>query len=94
MRPKSLAILITASALALAFSVRAHEGEDHTKKAEKPDCAAMDKMDHSKMDMNDPVMQAMMKKCMKDTAHDAAAANEAKEPKATAGAQAAHDHDH
>jgi hypothetical protein len=24
----------------------------------------MEKMDHSKMDMNDPVAQAMMKKCM------------------------------
>ncbi|MCC6201762.1 MAG: hypothetical protein IT494_02000 [Gammaproteobacteria bacterium] len=94
MQPKSRAILITASALALAFSVHAHEGEDHTKKADKPDCAAMDRMDHSKMDANDPVMQAMMKKCMKDAAHDASAAHDAKEPKATAGAEAEHDHDH
>ena len=30
----------------------------------KPDCAAMKTMDHSKMDMNDPGMMAMMKKCM------------------------------
>ena len=30
----------------------------------KPDCAAMQTMDHSKMDMNDPDMLAMMKKCM------------------------------
>ena len=28
------------------------------------DCAAMKTMDHSKMDMNDPGMMAMMKKCM------------------------------
>lgn len=27
-------------------------------------CAAMQTMDHSKMDMNDPGMMAMMKKCM------------------------------
>ena len=50
--------------------------EANTKKAnpeekpeEKPDCSAMKDMDHSKMDMNDPVMQAMMKKCMKDMHH-------------------------
>ena len=30
----------------------------------EPDCAAMQTMDHSKMDMNDPDMLAMMKKCM------------------------------
>jgi predicted regulator of Ras-like GTPase activity (Roadblock/LC7/MglB family) len=34
----------------------------HVKKAEKADCS---KMDHSKMDMKDPVAIAMMKKCMK-----------------------------
>lgn len=33
----------------------------HAKKAEKADCS---KMEHSKMDMNDPVAIAMMKKCM------------------------------
>jgi len=27
-------------------------------------CEMMKTMDHSKMDMNDPVAQAMMKKCM------------------------------
>ena len=34
------------------------------KKAEKADCS---KMDHSKMDMKDPVAIAMMKKCMKQS---------------------------
>lgn len=42
------------------------------KNAEKPDCAVMDNMDHSKMDMNDPVMQAMMKQCMSTMHHDEA----------------------
>tara|TARA_R110001599_G_scaffold351965_2_gene585343 strand:+ start:3299 stop:3511 length:213 start_codon:yes stop_codon:yes gene_type:complete len=46
--------------------------------AEQPDCPAMKNMDQSKMDMNDPVTQAMMQKCMKGmhdndkTAHDTA----------------------
>ncbi len=45
-------------------SAQAHDPSMHKEKAEKPDCAAMENMDHSKMDANDPVMQAMMKKCM------------------------------
>ncbi|MBG57798.1 MAG: hypothetical protein CMK46_05855 [Porticoccus sp.] len=51
-------------ALVLAFSVQAHEPEKHMKEAEKPECAAMKTMDPSKMDRDDPVMQAMMQKCM------------------------------
>lgn len=47
----------------------AHDPSQHKEKSEKPDCAAFEKMDHSKMDPNDPVMQAMMKKCQ-DTTHD------------------------
>ena len=45
-------------------SVQAHDPSEHTKKIEKPNCEAMDKEGHSKMDSNDPVMIAMMKKCM------------------------------
>lgn len=41
----------------------AHDPAEHEKAAEAPDCEAMKTMDHSKMDMNDQVMQAMMKKC-------------------------------
>lgn len=54
--------LILASALMVAPSF-AHDPAEHAKTAEAPDCEAMKKMDHSKMDMNDPVMQALMKKC-------------------------------
>jgi len=50
-------------------SAQAHDPKEHMKDAEKPDCSAMKDMDHSKMDMDDPVMQAMMKKCMKDMHH-------------------------
>ena len=54
--------LILSSVLLVAPSF-AHDPAEHTNTAEAPDCEAMKKMDHSKMDMNDPVMQAMMKKC-------------------------------
>ena len=61
-------ILSTTSLLLAGFfalsSAQAHDPSMHNKKAEKPKCEAMKNMDHSKMDMNDPVMMAMMKKCM------------------------------
>ena len=50
-------------------SAYAHDPSEHTGKAEKPKCEAMENMDRSKMNMNDPVMQAMMKKC-KAVHHD------------------------
>lgn len=56
------AALILSSTLLIAPAF-AHDPAEHAKTAEAPDCEAMKKMDHSKMDMNDPVMQAMMKKC-------------------------------
>lgn len=49
---------------ALVSTVQAHDPKEHMKDAEQPNCAAMKDMDHSKMDMKDPVMQAMMKQCM------------------------------
>lgn len=48
--------------ITLSTSANAHDPSLHAKKAEKADCS---KMDHSKMDMKDPVAIAMMKKCMK-----------------------------
>lgn len=59
-------VSLPVSALLLVFSAQAHEPEKHMKEAEKPDCAAIKNMDHSKMDMDDPVMQAMMQKCMNE----------------------------
>lgn len=47
----------------MAAPIFAHDPAEHTKTAEVPDCEAIKKMDHSKMDANDPVIQAMMKKC-------------------------------
>lgn len=64
MKHKTLSWLLAVPALTLTLAVQAHDPKEHMKDAERPDCAAMKDMDHSTMDMNDPVMQAMMKKCM------------------------------
>lgn len=48
----------------LVASVHAHDPAEHTNESEVAKCEMMKTMDHSKMDMNDPVAQAMMKKCM------------------------------
>ena len=54
--------LVLIPTITLSMTAAAHDPSMHAKKAEKADCS---KMDHSKMDMNDPVAVAMMKKCMK-----------------------------
>jgi hypothetical protein len=51
------------AALVATLSVQAHDPSEHKATDQKPDCAAMNTMDHSKVDPNDPVMQAMMRKC-------------------------------
>lgn len=56
-------VLLVGVAL-LSHMAIAHAPELHKKEgAEKPQCEAMSKMDPSKMDKNDPVMQAMMQQC-------------------------------
>ncbi|EGG93740.1 hypothetical protein IMCC1989_813 [gamma proteobacterium IMCC1989] len=63
-------LTILTSSILLASNVYAHAPELHKKKnAEKPKCEAMKDMDHSKMDMNDPITQAMMKQCMASEHH-------------------------
>jgi hypothetical protein len=54
--------LVLVPAMTLSLTATAHDPKLHVKKAEKADCT---KMDHSKMDMKDPVAIAMMKKCLK-----------------------------
>ncbi len=50
--------------LLISLNAWAHDPSEHMKNGEKADCSAMHDMDHSKMDMNDPVMLALMQKCM------------------------------
>lgn len=65
-------VIITSGIALLASNyVVAHSPELHKKdNAEKPNCEAMNTMDHSKIDMSDPVMQAMMKQCMTENHRD------------------------
>jgi hypothetical protein len=54
-------------------TANAHDASMHKKDtAQKPQCETMDNIDHSKMDMNDPIMQAMMQQCMGDNSHNQA----------------------
>ncbi|MDF2179880.1 hypothetical protein P2G88_16630 [Aliiglaciecola sp. CAU 1673] len=57
-------LLFVAGLAGLSLTVQAHDPKEHMKDSEKPNCEAMKDMDHEKMDMNNPVHQAMMKKCM------------------------------
>ncbi len=62
---------ILVAVLLLSVGVYAHDPKEHAKNAEKANCGSMGSMKKdadskdAKMDMSDPVMMAMMKKCMK-----------------------------
>ncbi|MDX2370673.1 MAG: hypothetical protein QNK36_20100 [Colwellia sp.] len=57
-------VLVLIPAITFSMTATAHDPSMHVKKAGKADCS---KMDHSKMDMKDPVAIAMMKKCLKQS---------------------------
>ena len=66
MKRKVTHILLALFALQVPVIGYAHEKGNHASADnQKPNCETMQNMDRSKMDMNDPAMQAMMKKCMK-----------------------------
>lgn len=77
MKRQSLSYFVALPALLLALSAQAHDPKEHMMEAQAPDCAAMKDMDHSKIDMKDPVMQAMMQKCMKAIHKDEEGTHEA-----------------
>lgn len=77
MKRQSLCYFVALSAMLLALSAQAHDPKEHMKEAQAPDCAAMKDIDHSKMDMKDPLMQAMMQKCMKPVQMDEEGSHEA-----------------
>lgn len=66
--------LVTALLLGTVIqSAVAHDPAEHAKEAAEksaaPDCTAMQNMDHSKMDMSDPIAQAMMSQCSEPMDH-------------------------
>lgn len=60
-------ITLAAALFTVAQTAFAHDPAEHAKEAAAakagPDCAAMQGMDHAKMDMKDPVILALMAKC-------------------------------
>ncbi|MBL4796518.1 MAG: hypothetical protein JKY50_03795 [Oleispira sp.] len=48
----------------LVTSAHAHDPAEHAEASEGANCEMMKSMDHSKMNMDDAVVQAMMRKCM------------------------------
>ena len=62
-----LSLSLLAALVTFAPGAVAHDPAEHAKEAAEakagPNCEAMMTMDHSKMDPNDAVMKAMMKKC-------------------------------
>ncbi|GAB3326540.1 hypothetical protein [Haliea atlantica] len=72
MTRETLRWLTALPALFLAFSAQAHDPVEHMKGSEKPDCAAMQHTDRSRLDSDDAVMQAMMQKCMDEMHRDQA----------------------
>jgi hypothetical protein len=67
MHTKIIYTAITVIVVFISTYVTAHDPSMHAATKEKPNCAAMHKMDSPKMDMSGPVMQAMMKKCGKSS---------------------------
>ena len=81
MRQIIIRVAVYGALTVLPTFVLAHEEAEHAKTAEDPRCEAMSTMDHSKMKKNDPVMQAMMKKCMKTHAKQSETESEASHKK-------------
>jgi hypothetical protein len=60
MKTKLIVLMISLLVSNLAV---AHDPKEHAKESEAPDCQILASMDHEKMDMDDPVMQAMYARC-------------------------------
>ena len=57
-------LLVAVPVLALSLNANAHDPKMHKKTVEKADCSTMEEMKlDGKMNMKDPVMLAMKKKC-------------------------------
>lgn len=67
MSTQSFRSLLATTILLVTVPAMAHDPSEHMAAAEKPDCTVMDDRGHDGMDTNDPVVQAMMKKCMGST---------------------------
>lgn len=66
-----LGFLAAIPALLIAATVSAHDPSEHASGSEAPDCEAMHGIDTAKMEADDPMMQALMQKCMQEAHSDA-----------------------
>lgn len=69
--PLPLLVVALFPAIALSTTVYAHDPSEHAAQGEKPNCSALQNKDKKQMNMSDPVMQAVMKKCAKAMHEDA-----------------------
>ena len=63
MNTQATTILTVIFAFSFIGNALAHDPKLHKATDEKPNCEAMKDMDHTEMDIDDPVMRAMMAKC-------------------------------
>ena len=69
MKTKALVAAVAAALICTAAS--AHDPKEHQKEAaQTADCSKLKGMDMSKMDMTDPVMKALHKKCEAQMHHE------------------------
>ena len=64
MKVKGIFAVLFIASLSTAYQALAHDPKEHMKTAEQPECSHLEKMDKNAMNNDDPIMQAMMKKCM------------------------------
>jgi hypothetical protein len=69
MKKHFLHLNVIAIAILFMSSPQAHDASEHKGNIAKPNCDAMKDMDHSNVDKTDPIMLAMMKKCMAEKQH-------------------------
>ena len=58
------------AALLVSMLAGAHDPKEHAKESEAPDCQTLASMDQETMDMDDPVVQAMLAKCKETMTED------------------------
>lgn len=91
MRTKFSTYILAIAALGTTLTAQAHDPKEHMKDAEAPNCASMHNMEHGKMDMDDPIMVAMMQQCMDEMHGDKNQATEEAE-KEMAESESMHEH--
>lgn len=70
-------IVFLSGVVMFSMATKAHDISLHKKEnADKPNCIALEKMDQSQMDPDDPVTQAIMKQCLGHHYSDAKKAKE------------------